>query len=195
MNMAKKSSGTKGSPSSEQKIILKTRKFYNIPVSEFVDETVWDLPLIVKDDVALNVLAILSGRDHVWVVEDMESKELVGVITEHDILNILTPSKKVSFFGMHTKRPSHLEIFEPTEHLMQDHPITANASETIGDVLRKMTAHGCRRMAIINPKNDEIIGEITLHQIIRKFYQGIKPLGTICAEELEKKAKRLKSKK
>jgi CBS domain-containing protein len=120
-------------------------------------------------------------------VEDMESKELVGVITEHDILNLLTPAKKISFFGMHTKRSFHLELFEPTEHLMQDHPISVKPGATVGDVLRKMTSHGCRRMAVVDPKTDAIIGEITLHQIIRKFYQGIRPLSQICAEEIEKK--------
>ena len=179
----------------EQKIVLKTRKFYKIPVREIMDEKVWDLPLIAKDDVALNVLAILSGRDHVWVVEDMESKELVGVITEHDILNLLTPAKKISFFGMHTKRSFHLELFEPTEHLMQDHPIHVKPSATVGDVLRKMTSHGCRRMAVVDPKSGAILGEITLHQIIRKFYQGIRPLSHICADHIEEKTKGKKKKK
>jgi CBS domain-containing protein len=188
--MAKKKSDSPNRSSSEQKIKLRTRKFYKIPLEEFVDHRVWDLPLIEKDDVVLNLLAILSGRDHVWVVENMESRELLGVVTEHDILNILTPSKKVSFFGSRAKRSQHLEILESVEHIMQDHPISCTADQTIGDVLRKMTSHGCRRMAIIDPDNDQIIGEITLHQIIRKFYEGIRPLGKICAEELERKSKK-----
>jgi len=186
--MAKK--GSKNTK--EQKIILKTRKFYNIPVEEIMDEKVWDLPIVTKDDVALNVLAILSTSDHVWVVEDMESRELVGVITEHDILNILTPEKKVSFFGMSTKRSFHLEIFETTEHLMSDHPVVCKPGETVRDVLRKMTSHGCRRMAVVDPGTEAILGEITLHQIIRKFYQGIKPLSQICADELDLKKKKKK---
>lgn len=170
----------------EQKIKLKTRKFYNIRIKEILDEKVWDLPIVTHDEVALNVLAILSSRDHVWVVEDMESMDLVGVITEHDILNILSPEQKTSFFGRSTKRSSHLEIFESADHIMSDHPITVKPKDTVGDVLRKMSTHGCRRMAVVD-EDDRIIGEITLHHIIRHFYQGIKPLSKLCADQLEKR--------
>lgn len=150
-----------------------------------MDQRIWDLPLIEKDDIALHVLAILSSSDHVWVVEDMESRELVGVITEHDILQIMSPTKRISFFGAHAKRPLQMELNETTEHIMQYHPVTCKREDTVKKVLRKMTTHGCRRIAVVD-SDDSIVGEITLHQIISKVYTALKNVSAACAQEGEK---------
>jgi hypothetical protein len=46
-------------------------EFYEIPAGDIMDERVWDLPLIEKEkDAGIDcVLSILTGSDHVWVVE------------------------------------------------------------------------------------------------------------------------------
>jgi len=75
--------------------------FYELKVNQLMDKRVWDLPLIEKNDDIHHVLSILGGRNHIWVVENKNDKELVGIITEHDILSILTPKKFPSYvFGI-----------------------------------------------------------------------------------------------
>jgi len=44
--------------------------------------------------------------------------------------------------------------------------------EKVGDALNKMMDHRVRRIPVV--ENGEIVGEITLHHLIRKFYCFIK---------------------
>lgn len=57
-------------------------EFYEIPTKDIMDKRVVDLPLIEKDASIDRVLSILTGSDHVWIVESKGSKKLVGIITE-----------------------------------------------------------------------------------------------------------------
>ena len=67
------------------------KDFYELKVNQLMDKRVWDLPLIEENDDIYHVLAILGARNHIWVVKNKKDKELVGVITEHDVLSILAP--------------------------------------------------------------------------------------------------------
>ena len=155
---------------------LTLEEFYNLRVEAIMDKRIWDLPLIEKDNDVLHVLAILSSSDHLWVVESLKGKKLVGVITEHDILRILAPAKKISFFGRHPRSAMHPEMYETAEHVMEYHPITCSPDNTVEDVLHKMMSHNCRRLAVVKPNNGKVIGEITLHHLVRMYYESIKPL-------------------
>lgn len=148
-------------------------EFYEIPAKDIMDKRVWDLPLIEKDASIDHVLSILTGSDHVWVVEGKGSKKLMGIITEHDILDIFSPRKKVSYFGLPNKRVLHYETFEKAGHIMSRNPIRCKPDEKVKDILNKMMDHRVRRIPVV--ENDEIMGEITLHHLIRKFYTSIKP--------------------
>ena len=90
-------------------------KFYEIPANDIMDKRVRELPLIEKDAPIDSVLSILIKSDHVWVVESRGSKKSVGIITEHDILDIFSPTKKVSYFGLQNKETLHYEIFSYLE--------------------------------------------------------------------------------
>ena len=143
-------------------------EFYEIPAEDIMDEEIWDLPLIEKDASIDRVLSILTESDHVWVVESKGSKKLVGIITEHDILNIFSPTKKVSYFGLPDKKALHYETFEKAGHIMSRNPIRCSPDEKVKDALNKMVVHRIRRIPVV--ENDEIAGEITLHHLIRKFH-------------------------
>ena len=148
-------------------------EFHEILVKDIMDKRVWDLPQIEKDASMESVLSILAKSDHVWVVESKRGRKLVGIITEHDILNIFSPTKKVSYFGLADKKSLHFETFETAEHIMSGNPVTCSPDEKVEDALNKMVFHRIRRIPIV--ENDEIMGEITLHYLIGKFYAFIKP--------------------
>jgi predicted transcriptional regulator len=146
-------------------------EFYDLKVKQLIDKRAWDLPIVEKNEDVHHILNILGARNHIWVVNDKEKKELIGVITEHDVLSILAP-KEFSFylFGMPDLRSIQHGTVKTAENIMQKKLISCDCNEKIGDVLNKMTTHGLRRLPVLDKK--KLIGEITLHQLIRKYYDA-----------------------
>jgi len=143
--------------------------FYELKVSQLMDKRVWDLPLIEAKDDIYHVLSILGARNHIWVVKDKESKELVGVITEHDVLSILAPKHFPSYvFGMPDIRSIQHGTAKTAEDIMCHRIIDCGPDEKIIDALIKMMKNRLRRLPVVEDK--KIIGELTLHQLIRKYY-------------------------
>ncbi|NQE52535.1 hypothetical protein C5S29_02995 [ANME-1 cluster archaeon GoMg3.2] len=146
-----------------------TQDFYELSVNEVMDKR---LPLIEKDASLDCVLSILTESDHIWIVESKGSKKLVGIITEHDILDICSPRKKKSYFGLPDKKSLHFETFEKAGHIMSRNPIRCSQDEKVKEVLDKMIVHRIKQNPVV--ESEEITGEITLHLLIRKFYTLIR---------------------
>jgi len=145
--------------------------FYDLTVNQLMDKRVWDLPLVEMDQDIHHVLSILGGRNHIWVVKDKQSKELMGVITEHDVLSILAPKTFPSYvFGMPDVKSIHHGTAQTAGDIMCFRLITCTKDEKIVDVLQKMTKHRLRRLPVV--EGSYIIGELTLNQLIRKFYDA-----------------------
>ena len=49
--------------------------FYELKVKQLMDKRVWDLPIVEKREDINNILNILGARNHIWVIEDKESKD------------------------------------------------------------------------------------------------------------------------
>jgi len=143
--------------------------FYELKVKQLMDKRVWDLPLIEEKEDVHHVLSILGGRNHIWVVKDKESKELVGVITEHDVLSILAPKHFPSYvFGMPDIRSIQHGTAKTAEDIMYHRIIDCGPDDKIIDALTKMVKYKLRRLPVVEDK--KIVGELTLHQLIRKYY-------------------------
>lgn len=143
--------------------------FYELKVNQLMDKRVWDLPIIAEEDDIHHVLAILGGRNHIWVVKDKENKELVGVITEHDVLSILAPKRLPSYvFGMPDIKSIQYGTAKDAGDIMADKVVTCEPDDKIIDALNKMLKFNLRRLPVI--KDKILVGELTLHQLIRKYY-------------------------
>jgi predicted transcriptional regulator len=143
--------------------------FYELKVSQLMDKRVWDLPLIEEKEDVHHVLSILGARNHIWVVKDKENKELVGVITEHDVLSILAPKHFPSYvFGMPDVSSIQHGTVKTAEDVMSPKIITCEPDEKIIDALMRMVKYKLRRLPVI--KDKKLVGELTLHQLIRKYY-------------------------
>ncbi|MFO7678095.1 MAG: CBS domain-containing protein [Thermoplasmatota archaeon] len=148
-----------------------TPDFYNLTVKQLMDKRIWDLPLIEKDDSIDHVLNILGAKNHIWVVEDKKEKQLVGVITEHDILSILAPKNIPSYiFGMPDIKSIYFGTARTANDIMCMRLVTCQKDDKIKQVLEIMTKHRLRRLPVIDGKT--IIGELTLNQLIRKYYEA-----------------------
>jgi len=145
--------------------------FYELKVKQIMDKRVWDLPIIEENDDIHHVLAILGARNHIWVVKDKEEKEFSGVITEHDVLSILAPKHLPSYvFGMPDIGSLKHGTAKTAEDIMCHRVITCDPDDTILDALQKMVKYKLRRLPVI--KDKKIVGELTLNQLIRKFYDA-----------------------
>lgn len=148
-------------------------EFYELHVKDLVDKRVWDLPLIARDEGIQHVLSILSGKNHVWVIDNNYNKNLLGIITEHDVLSVLAPKHFPSYvFGMPDIKSFHFGTAKTADDIMTTKLITCKLEDTILDILQKMNKHNVIRLPVID--NKKIIGEITLHHLIRKYYAALR---------------------
>lgn len=143
--------------------------FYELSVQQLMDKRIWDLPLIEENEDIFHVLSILGGRNHIWVVTSRSERVITGVITEHDVLSILAPKDLPSYvFGMPDIRSLQHGTAETAKDIMCNKIISCRAEDKIMDALQKMVKHRLRRLPVLEGKT--IIGELTLHQLIRKYY-------------------------
>jgi predicted transcriptional regulator len=146
-------------------------EFYSLKVHQMMDKRIWDLPIVDKTEDINTIMNILGARNHIWVVENKKNRELVGVITEHDVLSILAPKELPPYvFGLPNLRSIQLGTAKTAEEIMRSKVMFCRTDDKIVDILEKMTAYKLRRLPVVDDK--KIIGEITLNQLIRKYYNA-----------------------
>ena len=145
-------------------------EFYELKVRQLMDKKIWDLPLINKDAPMDNVLSILDGRTHVWVLDNENNNELLGVITQHDVLHVLAPPRQHYNVFSVPKTYTH-NIKGKAEDIMVHNPIICRENDKIVDVLQKMIRQKVRRLPVV-AKNNNLVGEITLGHLIHKYYMA-----------------------
>jgi len=145
--------------------------FYNLPVQQLMNDHLWDIPIIEKNEDITNILNILTGRHHIWVINTKKKNELIGVITEHDILATLSPKNFSPYvFGVPDIRSLQHGTIKTAEDIMSEKIITCKPDEKVIDILKKMKRYQLRRLPVV--KNKKLIGEITLHRLIQKYYNA-----------------------
>ena len=145
--------------------------FYELTVQQLMNNRLWDIPVIEKNEDISDVLNILSGRHYIWVIKNKKKKELIGVITEHDILTTLTPKNFSPYvFGLPDIRSLQHGTVKKAEDIMSQKIITCEPQEKVIDVLKRMKKYRLRRLPVV--KNNQLIGEITLHRLIQKYYDA-----------------------
>ncbi|HEC72654.1 MAG TPA: CBS domain-containing protein [Thermoplasmatales archaeon] len=148
------------------------KEFYELPVRELMDKRIWDLPVIEKNKDISHVFSILSGKNHVWVVDNKKNMKLVGVITEHDVLSVLSPAHIPPYvFGKPDLRSLQHGLAKKAEDVMSKNPVVSHPEEKVIDVLSKMKRCQVRRIPVVDEKH-KLLGEITLHHLIYKYYKA-----------------------
>ncbi len=145
-------------------------EFYELKIEKIMQTK--DVPLIEKDAPIDRVLDILTKKTHVWVSDSKKSRKIVGVITEHDVLSILSPRKVPYAFGLPDLRALHRGT---AEEVMSRRLVKCGPKNTVSDVLRKMIEHGVRRLPVTK-RNNIIVGEVRLYHIINEYSAARKEL-------------------
>ena len=145
-------------------------EFYEHKIEKIMQRT--DIPLVEKDAPIDRVLDILTKKTHVWVTEAKGSRKIVGVITEHDVLSILSPRRTPYAFGIPDLRALH---WGTAENAMHRRLVKCNPKDTVADVLNKMMEHGIRRLPVTK-RNNIIVGEVRLYHIMKGYIAARKEL-------------------
>ena len=166
--MFRKKESTKVIEESCQTITEFTKTIEDLCVKDAMSKRHWDLPIVEKNDDISHVLIILGARDHVWVVDSKENKNLCGVITVHDILDFLVPRTSHTFIS-HIGRKAMRHTSEKASDIMTAHPVVIHEDAKIKDAIKTMALHRIRRLPIV--EKGKLAGEITLRQIINMAAQ------------------------
>ncbi len=141
--------------------------FYNISVAKIMNSN----PPLIEKSASMYAVAKKVGmkRRHVWVVEGKDSRKLVGVITEKDLLDVISPLPHRSY-AIAVIRPKslHHTEFEKAEDIMAKPVIRCHPQTMIEEALQLMVRHGVRRLAVT--ENDEILGELSLTNVIHAYF-------------------------
>jgi len=154
--------------------IMKNRlinEFYNLKVKHLLDKRLWDIPIIEENESIEYILKLFGRRHHIWVLKNQKTKEIAGVITEHDILSIIVPKKFSAYgVGMPDIRSLQYGTVKTAKDLMSTKLISCKPDDTIKNVLQKMVRYQIRRLPVVEEK--KLVGELTLHQLIQRYYEA-----------------------
>jgi CBS domain-containing protein len=143
-------------------------EFYATMIKEVMEKRLSNIPLLEQDTEIKDVIASLRDKHHVWII-DVDSEELVGVITEKDVLGILAHPEDFGYKSSPKATPS---LYHGTagdaESVMIKKVITCNPEATIKDAITTMTKYNVRRLPVID-ENKKILGEVTLMDLINQF--------------------------
>ena len=136
-------------------------------VKDIIDKTqVLNLPLLEKDADIKKVFSVLTGRNHVWIVAEKGTRELVGLITESDVLGLLAPPRLPKYvFGRKYGLSIDQGTIKTASDIMRKRLFTCSPEENLGNVLFRMINNNIRRLPVMDKGN--IKGEITLHFILQ----------------------------
>jgi len=143
-------------------------KFYEKKIDRVMEKRLWVIPIIERDARIEQVIALVSVKDHVWVVEGKGSKKLVGVITEKDFLDMLEHPKMLAYepTSKMTRSLYHGTV-DTAESIMTKKPIACDSGSTVENAITTMIKYNIRRLAVTDDR--DIIGEVSLQDLIGTF--------------------------
>ena len=152
----------------ENVINKRIEHFYKKKVKEVMDFRHWDLPIIEKEAKLDDVLTILSVKDRIWVVDNIKEKNVLGIITDETFFEHFVPLRIPRYGFLISEFKSFAHRGEKTaESMMSKHLVKCDLDTTIKEVVIKMKKYQIKRLPLTEDK--KILGEITLHDIIRGF--------------------------
>jgi len=140
--------------------------FHNIAVEEIMNR---NPPMVEKDASIREIVPKVCKERHVWVVDRKGSREIVGIITEKDLLDVVSPLPlKCHIVGVITPASLRHAHFEKAEDIMAKPVLKCHPDTKMEEALRFMANNRVRRLAVT--ENDEIIGELTANIVITTYF-------------------------
>lgn len=136
-------------------------QFGEIKVSDIMVED----PLYITPDEKISTTELLMLRKNVNglpVIDDLEHKHLIGIITQRDI--------RLARFAISLESPYTL-----VKNLMTPDPYVVKRDDTLKKVLEIMFEHNIERLPVVNEKG-KLIGLILQQEILKKLLFELKKI-------------------
>jgi predicted transcriptional regulator len=142
---------------------------YQTKVGDLLETIERDTSVVEQTADSSHVLSLLCKKNHVWVIKDTTTRQLVGVITESDTIQLFAPPY-TPFQSFEKPSLQSLQYGRPitAEDIMSKQPVTTKPDEQILEVLAKMRQHKIKQLPVID-ENAQLIGEISLSHLIQEY--------------------------
>ncbi len=141
-------------------------EFEDVPAREVMNV---EPPLLEQTANVCRVARMLRRHSHLWIVEHKGSRRVVGVITESDFIDLLSPIPERTYAtGMLKSRSLDQGQMSAARDAMVTPVITCDADTPVSEALEIFREQDIRHLAVT--EGSEIIGELSLKGIIAAFY-------------------------
>jgi CBS-domain-containing membrane protein len=146
--------------------------FYEMKMRD-VMQTSKKVPFIQEDAPLDQVLPLLKDHGYVWVGSADAPKHIIGVITESDMIALLSPPlTTLQPFDHPDARSLQFGVPLTAEEIMSKKPVTASPDETVRVVIVKMKQFRVKQLPVVDPEGT-LFGDITLHEFIERYYKEV----------------------
>lgn len=164
-------------------------EFYRLPVEKVMKKTGY--AVLPKDVTVLEVLETLIDFGHIWITEYPGSNRVVGVIARKDFVEMVLPPQ-FNRMGTPGRAESKTLYYDgaviTAEDMMTRNVVKVEVGTEMKEVLKQMSVNFVRQVPVV--RRDELVGEVSMHDLIRNFvelykFQGRKEGtgGEPCPEE------------
>jgi len=128
-----------------------------------------ELPLVEKGASVCKVARMLRRASHAWVVEEPGSRVVLGIVTEHEFMDLLSPIPEGEYAtGVIRARSLCHEDVKTAEEFMSRPVVSCSPATKVEDALDMLRERDIRRLAVV--EGDEIVGELSPKGIIAAYY-------------------------
>ena len=146
--------------------------FYEIKMKDIMHATT-GVPFIHQDASLDHVLSPLKDHGYVWVVSKSGPHRILGVITESDMIALLSPPiTSLQTFDAPDTRSLQFGVPLTAEEIMAKKPVAASPEESVREVIVKMKQFHVKQLPVVDHEG-MLLGDITLHQFIERYYKDI----------------------
>ncbi|MFA5103180.1 MAG: CBS domain-containing protein [Candidatus Thermoplasmatota archaeon] len=142
---------------------------YHRKVKDLLETTTVKDSYVEKSEKIENVFVAFETKNHLWVVDDIVSLRVIGVITESDTIQLLAPAyTPLQSFDKPSLQSFQYGLPLTAQEVMSSQPIMAHTEDPIVDVLMKMKQHQITQLPVVD-ETDRLIGEITLRRLLIEY--------------------------
>ena len=138
---------------------------HEVPVREVMDV---DPPVLSRESSLCAVARVLCDRGHVWISESPDSLHICGVVTDKNVVDLLSPLHERCYTTaiIRPKSLDHIQVARA--HEFMTHPVlSCSPEDTVEDALTTMEEGHVRILAVI--ERGEMVGEVSLRRVLERF--------------------------
>ena len=138
---------------------------HEVPVREVMDV---DPPVLSRESSLCAVARVLCDRGHVWISESPDSLHICGVVTDKNVVDLLSPLPERCYTTaiIRPKSLDHIQVARA--HEFMTHPVlSCSPEDTVEDALTTMEEGHVRILAVI--ERGEMVGEVSLRRVLERF--------------------------